>query len=113
MAITLNGTTITMNDASTIVSTTTHQAIGSYARFTNWSSGVGVNGTTAGTNLGYNNSSIGYGGGYYTFSFYKAQNTSRTSSSGTWRNMDFFTCPQMSLVEGEYQGAPAIFARTS
>jgi hypothetical protein len=52
MAITLSGTAITMNDSSTIVSTTTYGAIGSYAMWYNaQTSSVGVGSTIAGSSL--------------------------------------------------------------
>ena len=85
MAITLSGTTITMNDASTIVSTTTHLAIGSYATLSlgvNQSS-VAVGATVAGTSLRYNVGNVLSGSSLNG----PVSTSAGAAASGTWRNM--------------------------
>lgn len=106
MAITLSGTTITMNDASTIVSTSTIEAIGSYG-FIQTVSAVGRGATIAGSNLRIG---AGYQNQIYQQSF-KA--LGGTSLSGTWRNMMDGTMPGPLAGEGGTSYYVGILARVS
>ena len=106
MAITLSGTNITMNDSSTIVSTTSIDAIGSYA-LAQVLSGVGRGGTIAG-------SSMRVGTGYqiqFYWQSYKA--AGGTSLSGTWRNMMDGTMGGAVAGEGGQSFYAGILARVS
>jgi hypothetical protein len=105
MAITLNGTTITLNDASTLVSTTTLDAIGSYSVLASISA-VSRGSTIAGTSLlkevdnNYGDSASQTGAG--------------TTVSGTWRNMSNTTSAARSIgSEGVPFNRPALFCRTA
>lgn len=105
MAITLSGTTITMNDASTLVSTTTLDAIGSYSVLAAINS-IGRGSTVAGTSL-LKDVSTNYG-----------PNSSRTDAgttvTGTWRNMgNAATSPRTIGVEGVPFNKAALFCRTA
>jgi len=106
MAITLSGTTITMNDSSTIVSTTTTDAIGSIA-FAQVTSAVGRGGTIAGSGLRVG---TGYQGQIYQQSH---KQIGGTSLSGTWRNMMDGTMPAPIAVEGGTNYYVGILARVS
>ena len=135
MAITLNGTTITMNDASTLVSTTTLHAIGSYGILYNLTSGtrVGAGTTLAGTSLAYDSYSTVNGVASSQTSMYDFTSptvsvkinwlvtryidaaspgigTGGTSSSGTWRAMN--ASAHYNANEG-YRYCGSLWARTA
>jgi len=112
MSITLNGSTITLNDSSTITSTTTHLAIGSFhllGRSTNGTTSAGS--TVAGTTLKY-----GVGD---SFRFYNGTGPTMffpntgTAASGTWRLMDARAHNASTDAENGFLNAPCLYARVS
>lgn len=137
MAITLSGTTITMNDASTIVSTTTFGAIGSFGKFFNiQTSATSPNGTIAGSSLRSLTAGISAGGGQIQSvqggitvignhpGGVQARGTSSgnwgaipgTGVSGTWRNMNNLSVNGAFHQTNEMQqnlAAAGLFARVS
>jgi len=112
MAITISGTTITLNDASTLVSTSTFGAIGSALILQNFGGAVSTGDTTAGSNLKYNTSP---GMSITTNAKGPGQTSDSgggTAVSGTWRSMNSGPIGAPFQSEGTY-GYLGLFVRSA